>query len=144
MNRLVIFDIEYDKIDKLVEVFAKYDIQLNKKFYKHVFETPFADDQLHTEWNQIQFLYPQFAYNATDGFDNEWDRIQNVCNKPNTTDNIITDEFQDYIIKTRFANETFLYKPRDILQFCRKYKCHPVHPKRIWLPNNKKNELITM
>ena len=134
MNRLLIFDIEHDKINKLIDFFAKYGIKLNEKFYKHGFPSPLRNDTLHTEWQQIEALYPEFAYNMSDGFNNEWDRIQSICIPPHTVHNTITDQFQEYIITNKGRNDTFVYQARDNVPFCSRANCQKVDPQLIWLP----------
>ena len=85
-QRLLIFDIEQDDINKLILFFNKFDINLNKLFMindnhntnkKH----PKMYSVWLSRWNDIIERDSTFAVNYTnnDPFDNEYERVVHVC-----------------------------------------------------------------
>ena len=109
MHKLLIFDIENDKIDKLINFFTKYNITLNKEYYTNGFPSPHINNSVEQEWREIEIKYPEFVTKNKKKY-HEFDQLQNICFSSNTVDNLITDSFQKYIIKKRNTNETFIYK----------------------------------
>ena len=74
MDKLLVFDVENDKIDKLIDFFASFNIKLKGEFRQH--RKTKVRKKWQKKWQKICLEYPQFGYNAS----NELDNIQKQCN----------------------------------------------------------------
>eukprot|EP01084_Bolivina_argentea_P124444 220517_1 len=87
-NELVLFDIENDEIDKLIDVFGTHGIELDSSHYhitgqvsKFQKISEYADivNKQISNWDEITRRYPDFDVGFVDGFDTEYERIANKC-----------------------------------------------------------------
>eukprot|EP01084_Bolivina_argentea_P206274 352216_1 len=72
MSKLLIFDIEEDEPNKLVEFFANHGIHLNVTFYTKLHKTQNKDN-----WRKFEI---HVAYNHSDKLMSEYERILDKCN----------------------------------------------------------------
>ena len=89
MNKLVVFDIEHDSPQKLVDFFGRYGFDLNASFYglthdhksvKFAKNHPNEDEQRLSQWKRIEETYPDLAADY-DEYDNEHQRIAMKCKR---------------------------------------------------------------
>ena len=85
-NNLLIFNVESDSIEKIIEFFAKFGIILNGKYWKRKNKSSLIwistqDQKQRNKWMEIESKYPEFSTDYTNVNETEYHRINAFCRK---------------------------------------------------------------
>eukprot|EP01083_Nonionella_stella_P052796 139944_1 len=89
MDRLIIFDVENDDLEKLTTFFDWYGVKMNQSLWNHIGKSDYSRlQEADAGWDYVVARYPQFAWWSPNNDYVEWSQIIKRCQINDTELNV--------------------------------------------------------